>query len=57
MRIKYQKMGMILSNVIAVSDQLKSRDLINSIGEIDHIYFPDIKPRKQNFAPDPFWRS
>ena len=46
-----EKIEMILSNVMAVSDQLKSRDLINSIGKIDHIYFPDIKPRKQNFSP------
>ena len=46
-----EKIEMILSNVMAVSNQLKSRDLINSIGEIDHIYFPDIEPRKQNFSP------
>ena len=47
-----EKIEMILSNVMAVSNQLKSGDLINSIGEIDHIYFPDIEPRKQIFLRD-----
>ena len=41
-----------LSNVMAVSNQLKSRDLINSIGEIDQIIFQTLNQENKLFLRD-----
>ena len=46
-----KKIETILNSAVATSNKTEDTRLINLIEDVDQIYSPDFKPRKQNFSP------